>query len=244
MNCIMHILKDYPISLKFFEDEKEIFSCCSQEILGDELNLEIIDLNNLKISVYPQNTKKFLPYSLKFNTSDEKLVLESKYAKLFSLPENNYVLKLFPLCSFSDEFKGNQIEVESGKIKRLCLMQDMAGRAKVEIFSPRESQLCQTEEYYVYLNKEKRELPTELILLDFFEALAAKDFDYAKNLLSPNLLNTLSPETIEKYFGKFNDCKIVNYFSTPSVVLFYESSAKVFGANLYESKIADIFEIN
>ena len=89
----------------------------------------------------------------------------------------------------------------------------MAGRAKVEIFAPGEDCLCQTEEYYVYLNKEKRELPTELVLLDFFEAIAANDFGYAKNLLSPNLSETLSKETIEQYFGKFDDCKIVSYYS-------------------------------
>lgn len=50
-------------------------------------------------------------------------------------------------------------------------MQDMAGRAKVEIFAPREDCLCQTEEYYVYLNKEKRKLQTELFLLDFLKHL-------------------------------------------------------------------------
>ena len=114
MNCIMHILKDFPLSLKFFDGEKEIFSCCSQEILGDELNLEINDLKDLKINVYPQNTKKFLPYSLKFSSANEKLQLESKFAKLFSLPENNYILKLFPLCAFSNEFEGNQTQPDSG----------------------------------------------------------------------------------------------------------------------------------
>ena len=244
MNCILHILKDFPVALKFFSSEKEIFSCCSQEILSDELNLEIKDLNDLKINVYPQNTKKFLPYALKFINENEKLKLESKFAKLFSLPEENYILKLFPLSASSNEFEGNKIEVESGKIKRLCFMQDMAGRAKVEIFAPGEDCLCQTEEYYVYLNKEKRELQTDLVLLDFFEAIATNDFDYAKNLLSPKLSETLSKETIEQYFGKFDDCKIVNYYSNPSVVLFFKNEAKVFGASFLESKIVDIFEIN
>ena len=65
MNCIMHILKDFPVALKFFSSEKEIFSCCSQEILSDELNLEIKDLNDLKINVYPQNTKKFFFFFFK-----------------------------------------------------------------------------------------------------------------------------------------------------------------------------------
>ena len=79
---------------------------------------------------------------------------------------------------------------------------------------------------------------------DFLYFFEKTDFDYAKNLLSPNLSETLSKETIEQYFGKFDDCKIVNYYSNPSVVLFFKNEAKVFGASFLESKIVDIFEIN
>ncbi len=242
MNCVMHILKSFPMSIKVVEENKDIFSACSSEILGDELNLNLSNANLFSIYVYPLN-KEFLPYSLNFSTQNEKLKLESPYAKLFSLPESHYILELFPLSISKNKFKGNKIEIEQEKIKKLNFLGDMAGRAKVEIFVPFGDSLSQKEEYYVYLNKEKRELQSDLVLLDFFESIYAKDFQYATKLLSSELSEKLSENKIEVFFGNFNKCKIVNYYLSPCVVLLYEASAKVFSANFLDNKIADVFEI-
>lgn len=243
MNCVMHILKSFPMSIKIVEENKDIFSACSSEILGDELNLSISFENNFSLFVYPLETKDLLPYSLNFSTQNEKLKLESSYAKLFSLPESHYILELFPLSISKNKFKGNKIEIEQEKIKKLNFLGDMAGRAKVEIFVPFEDSLSQKEEYYVYLNKEKHELQSDLVLLDFFESIYAKDFQYATKLLSSELSGKLSEAKIGAFFGNFTECRIVNYYLSPCVVLLYENDAKVFSANYLDNKIADVFEI-
>lgn len=242
MNCIIHIIKDFPFALKFFENDNEIFSACSSEILGDELNVSISCEKSFSLFIYPLETKELLPYSLNFSFAS-KLTLSSPYAKLFSLPENHYILKPFPLSISKDNFSGNKIEISSEKVKRLNFLGDIAGRAKVEIFSPSENNLTKTEQYYVYLNKEQPPAESDLILLSFFEAIYAEDFQFATSLLSQELAQKLSKETLKSYFGNFTECRIVNYYSAPCVALLYENEAKVFSASYLDNKIIDVFEI-
>lgn len=242
MNGIIHIFKDFPFALKFFENGNEIFSACSNEILGDELNLSISCETNFSIFVYPLETKDLLPYSLNFSLSNN-LTLSSPYAKLFSLLENHYILKLFPLSISKSNFFGNKIEISSEKVKRLNFLGDIAGRARVEIFSPSENSLSKTEQYYVYLNREHPPVQSDLVLLSFFEAIYAEDFQFATSFISQELSQKLSKETLKSYFGNFTECRIVNYFSAPCVALLYENEAKVFSANYLNNKIIDVFEI-
>lgn len=239
---ILHIIKSYQATIKFFDEGKEIFTVSTSECLGDEINLEIQNPKNFVVYVYPHKTKNFLPFS--FNLDLINLKSSSSLAQVFSLPENNIVLNLLPLSMQENSISANKIELIDGKLKKLTFLNDICGRAKVEIFSSNEGSLIKEEEYFVYTGKEKKELSNEIILLDFFQSVYANDFTAAQRLLADPLYSKLTKETIKEFFGDFSSCKLVNYYSVPSVVLFYEKDAKVFSCNITNQKISDIYEIN
>lgn len=236
---ILHILKTFPATIKFFCENNEIFCVSTTECLGDEINLKIENPENFSVYIYPHE-KEYLSYSAEI-TADFKT--DSKLIKLYQLPEENYILKLFPL-SLENKIVGNKVELDGENIKRLSFMNDIAGRARVDVFVSSENSIDKKEEYFVYVNKQQNEVDGELKLLDFFQSVLARDFSYAGNLLTANLANVLSKEKIKNFFGEYEDCCIVNYYDVPAVVLFYETEAKVFGGNVDGEKIADIYEIN
>ena len=243
MNTFLHILNNFPAKLVFFQNNKEIFSVLSTQFLGDEINLRIDELANFKISVYPLNTT-FLPYSLSFVKADQEIRLLSDFATIYPLPESNFVLDLKKISISKDDIIGDKIEIDSFDLKKLSFLNDLKGRGRVETFSVSENKLIKKDNYFVFLNKNQQKMSNNLILLDFFQSIFAEDFSSAKQLLSPSFSSILNKETIKTFFGKFKSCKLVNYYSTPCVVLFYEDFAKVFGAKIVEDKICDIYQIN
>lgn len=236
---ILHIFKSFPATIKFYQNKTEIFCVSTTESLSDEINLKFEDTEDFSIYVYPHE-KQLLSYvadiSCDFST-------ESNLIKIYKLPEENYILKLFPL-TLERKFEGNKIEIDGNNIKRLKFMNDIAGRARVDIFVPNDNSIYKKEEYFVYVNKQKSEAEGEIKLLDFFQSVLACDFNYAQNLLSNSLSNILTKEKIKEFFGEFRDCSLVNYYQEPAVVIFYENSAKIFAGNYDGEKISDIYEIN
>lgn len=241
MKHVFHIISTFPATIKFFENNKECFCVSTSEQIGDEINLLVEDFVPTKIFVYPHDLKKFLPYSFFIS---ENFFVKEKNVNVFVLPEKNIVLKLFPALLQSQTFSADKFEIENKDLKKLTFLNDIAGRAKVEVFNADSSKLEKKEEFCVYLNREKQETQSDFLLLDFFESVLAKDFKYATSLLSTKLASTLNIEIIQNYFGNFCSCKIVNYFSVPAVVLFFCNNAKVFACEQNENKITDIYEIN
>ena len=240
---ILHIIKDYPATIKLFNCEAEVFCVSTSECLADEINLEIEDAKILTFKVYPHETKKLLPFSFDLNFTVQT-ISQPRFAKAYFLPENNVMLKLFPLSIGETEFSGNQVEVSNSKIKKLSFLNDISGRARVQIFGATESALKLEEEYFVYTNKEQKELSDEAKFLDFFQSIYAGDFKHALGYVSQSLETRLSKDILKEYFGAFNEVKLVNYYSSLAVVLLYDDFAKVYCGNISDGKISDIYEIN
>lgn len=250
-NIYLHLLSDFPACFKIIENGKVKLALSSQECLADELNIELINISDFSISVYPITSKgrtELISYVATFKILNEKLITESEYVKEFTLPENNYILKFMPLSVKNQTLSADKIELVENKVKKLTFLNDIAGRAKVEVLSSSEKSLQKEEEYFVYVNNENNNIvPDELLLLSFFESLLAKDFSSAKKNLSPDFSEKLSKDTLKDFFGSFTSCHIVNYFDQPTVALFYEdkiNSCAVFGSNIFDGKITDIYEIN
>lgn len=242
MNYVLHILCPFEATIKFFENGKEIFCVSTLEQVGDEISLGLENFECVKVFVYP-HSKAFLPYSFSLNNQNNFAIKEN-FAKCFVLPENNLVLKLCSITTGVQEIFADKFEIENENLKKLTFLNDIAGRAKVEVFVANDNNLKKSEEFCVYVNRQTQQVVGEVVLLDFFESIFASDFKHAKSLLSQALSEKLDNETILTYFGNFCSCKLVSYFSTPAVVLFYENTAKVFACNLDNNKISDVYEIN
>ena len=240
---ILHIIKDYPATIKLFNCETEVFCVSTSECLADEINLEIENPKPLTFKIYPHETKKLLPFSFNLNF-ETKTLSQPKYAKAYFLPEENVMLKLFPLSVGGAEFFGNQVEVSNSKIKKLSFLNDISGRAKVQIFGATETSLKLEEEYFVYTNKQQKELSDEARFLDFFQSIYAGDFKSALGGVSRDLETRLSKDILNEYFGNFNEVKLVNYYSSLAVVLLYDDFAKVYCGSVSNGKISDIYEMN
>ena len=239
----LHILKTYSSTIKFFKDNKEIFCVSTSECLSDEINIVVEDAEPFKIFVYPHNTKKYLPFSFDLNLSTIPCS-HTELIELYVLPENNVIIKFLPLLKDNNSLSSDIVEISDKKLKRLTFLNDIVGRAKVEVYNPNNALLEKEDEYFVYTNKIETKLLPETILLNFFQSIYANDFTYAQNLLDKKLSDSLSKDAINEFFGKFKFCKLVNYYSISSVVLFYEKAAKVYACNVVNNKISDIFEIN
>lgn len=239
----LHILKNYPATIKIFDNENEIFCVSTTECLSNEINLDIGEIKFLSFKVYPHETKKLLPFSFELNLKNKNYI-ESKFAKAFQLPQDKIILKLFPITLDKQNFSANVVEITESKLKKLSYLNDVHGRAKVEIYSPNNNELKFEEEYFVYTNKENQKQADEVILLDFFQSLYANDFSKAQEKLTESLLNKFTKDISKKFFGDFNEAILVNYYLNPSVVLLYDNYARVFSAKISSNKISDIYEIN
>lgn len=245
MNTVfLHIFSNFSAKIVFFENKTEILSLLSSESLSEDISLKIEDFSNLKVFIYPIENNNLLPYSVEIVKEDNILKSNNSFSSLFSLPENNYILILKPIATKQNNFEANQLEIDGKTIKKLNFLNDLRGRGKVETFSVSKNKLLCEDAYFVYSNTFNKNPSSDLILLDFFQSVVAKDFKTASSLLSTNLLGVLNKDAINEFFGTFTDCKLVNYYSAPAVVLIYETEAKVFGCQILENKIADIYEIN
>ena len=239
----IHILKEFPATIKILFNEKEVFCVSTTQSLADEISLNIDGFNALKFCIYPHETKKLLPYSFIIDF-ESKSCFETKFAKVFFLPENNVLIKPLQISILNEDFSANQIELSNSKLKKLSFLNDLKGRARVQIFDAKENSLEVEEEYFVYTNKENNSVPDDLLLLDFFQAILAKDFSSAQKIVGPPLSDNFNREIIEKFFGNYQQAKIVNFYTLPSVVLIYENEARVYCARISNNKIIDINEIN
>lgn len=238
--------ESFDATIKLYENNNEIFSISTTESLNDEIGFEVSDFNEMGINVYPHKTSNYLSYNCKIFLKNDMIYCNNHYIKIFKLPKNHYYIKLYPLSIFNKNLESDKIEVEKNNIKCLDYLEDICGRARVEVYASGNKNILKKEEYFVYLNDEKVETPNEYKLLDFFQSIFANDFKYANSLLTASLQEVLNKNAIKEYFGKFNFCKMVNYYDQISVVIFYEKEcqAKVYTCNFDYDKISDIYEIN
>lgn len=243
----IHILSEFDTIYKLIENEKQLISVNTTESLNDSIDLELISPLMFDVFVYPIIKKEgiLFPYSARFKFDNDNLTCENGYVKIYKLPENNYILKFLPFSLNKQELTGDKLELNDLEIKKLSFLNDLAGRAKVEVLKVDDKKIIKESEYYVYVNEQiGSELNPDLILLAFFEAYLAKDFNICFSYLSDNYASNLNKEGLKEFFGEFTSCLLVNYYSYPSIVLFYKNRAVAYSANIKENKIFDIYEIN
>lgn len=242
----IHILSTFDSVFKFSKGNKTLLKVSSTESLSDTIDLEISNPESFQISVYPtgKKNKQLFSYSTNFAISQNNILSENDYVKVYKLPENHFIIKFFPFFIEKEGIYGDRVELVGFEIKKLSFLNDLAGRAKVDIFNLNENKISPNNEYFVYTN-ENNELEThpDLILLAFFEAYKATDFNVCFSYLSESYGQNLNKEGLIDFFGKFNDCLLVNYYTYPSVILLYNNHALVFSSSIQYNKISDIYEL-
>lgn len=244
----IHFLFDYDAVLKISQGEDLLISLSTTESLSDEIEIEIYNPTSFDISVHPitkKQDKKLFSYTAHVKLHNEKLVSENEYIKIYELPEKHYIIKYMPLTISSQEIQGDKIEINDSEIKKLSFVNDMAGRAKIEVLKIDSKKISKEEEYFVYTNDdfEEENIP-DLVLLSFFEAYAAKDYNVCMSYLSDSFKTNLSSNDLKTFFGSFSSCRLINYYTQPSIALFYEDNALIFSADIIQNKISDIYEVN
>lgn len=242
----IHLLPTFESLFKIERNQKRLISVTSKESLSDTIDLEISNLQFFEISVYPigKKQKKLFSYSANFKYSEEELTSENEYVRVYKLPENHFFIKFSPFFVQKDEIYGDKIEFDGSEIKKLTFMNDLAGRARVEVFNTSGNKISSQKEYFVYTQKEpEQENNPDLILLAFFEAYQSGDFNTCFSYLSKTYSGNLNKEGLTDFFGKFEQCVLVNYYTQPSVALLYKNHANIFSASIQEEKITDIYEL-
>lgn len=243
----IHLLPTFNSLFKFIKNERTLIEVNSTECLSSTIDLEVSDLNDFEINVYPtaNNSQKLFSYSSSFKFIDSQLISENNYVTVYTLPENHFIIKFSPFFVKKEEIYGDKIEFVGLEIKKLSFLNDLAGRAKVDILNVNNNKISLQNEYFVYTN-EKQELEThpDLILLAFFEAYQAKDFNTCFSYLSRSYRENLNKEGLKDFFGDFDTCLLINYYAYPAILLLYKSHSTVFSANIQEDKIIDIYELN
>lgn len=245
-NIYVHLLPTFESLFKISRSQVNLISVASTESLSDAIDLEISNPQFFEIAVYPvgKNQKKLFSYSANFKYIEGQLTSENEYVRIYKLPENHFFIKFSPFFVLKEEIYGDKIEFNGAEIKKLTFMNDLAGRAKVEVFNADENRIFSQNEYFVYTteNIEKEKKP-ELVLLAFFEAYKVNDFNVCFSYLSESYGENLNKEGLRDFFGNFEECILVNYYAQPAVVLLYKDYVGVFSANIQERKITDIYEL-
>ena len=118
---------------------------------------------------------------------------------------------------------------------------------RVKVFESYGDKLKESENYFVSLKQDYlKNINPAISLLEFFQDLFVLDLNSAKEYLTTQLSQKLTKNAITNFFGKFDECCLVNYYEDFAVVLFnYESNlAKVFAANFENNLISNIYEID
>lgn len=243
----IHLLADFDASFKILEDNKVKISVNTIESLSDTIDLEINSPSSFNIDVYPITKKdsSLFSYSVNLEYLNNNLISSNDYIKIFKLPENHYILKFFPFSIKNTEISGDKLEVNDTEIKKLSFINDLTGRAKVEVLKVEEKQIKKENEYFVYTDENvKLETNPDLILLAFFEAYMSKDYTTCFNYLSATYATNLNKESLKEFFGDIKYCFLNHYYDSPTVALLYDKNASIFCANIRDNKIFDIYEIN
>lgn len=243
----IHILADFEASFKVLENNELKISINTIENLNDTIDLEINSPSSFNIDVYPITKKdtSLFSYSVKLEYSNNYLISSNDYIKIFKLPEEHYILKFFPFSIKNPEISGDKLEVNDTEIKKLSFINDLTGRAKVEVLKVEEKQIKKENEYFVYTNENvKFETNPDLVLLAFFEAYISKDYTTCFSYLSDSYATNLNKEGLKEFFGNIKYCILNDYYASPTVALLYDKTASVFSANIRDNKIFDIYEIN
>lgn len=243
----IHLLSDFDAVFKFVYDGQNIISVNSLESLNEFIDLEITYPSDFEIYVYPiiKKGQKLFSYGAKFKCEDNNILSENDYVKVYKLPESHFIVKFSPFLIKKQEIIGDKLEINDMEIKKLSFLNDLAGRAKVEILKVDDTKITKEKEYFVYLDDSiENETNPEFILLAFFEAYIASDFNTCFTYLSDSYGANLDKDGLKEFFGEIVSCLLVNYYNCPSVVLFYEDRAVVYSANVQEGKISDIYELN
>jgi hypothetical protein len=246
-NIYVHLLSDFDSVFKITEKGKCIYSVSTVESLANEIDLEIKNPLNFEINVYPikKQSKNLFSYTVNFYFQNNNLYSENEYVKIYKLPEQHYIIKFFPLGMSNTEVHADKLEVKNNEIKALSLLNDMAGRAKVEILKVDNEKIVKENEYFVYIGEEsEKEIVSELMLLSFFEAYSANDFSTCISYLSNDFASKLDKESLKDFFGKFNSCHLVNYYSYPAIVLLRDDGASIYSASTDRNYITNIYEVN
>lgn len=243
----IHLLSEFDSVFKIFNEEKLLISVTTLQSLSDTIDLEIENPEDFLINVYPitKKEKKLFSYSVKLIYENEGLNSKNDYIKIYKLPRNHFIIKFLPLLIKKEEIEGDKVEINNMEIKKLSFVNDLAGRAKVEVLKSEGQKLSKNNEYFVYINENiQSETASELILLAFFEAYISKDYKVCFTYLSNNYSASLTKEGLKEFFGEINSCHLVNYYDFPAVILIYNEKASVYSAQIRDSKIEDIYELN
>lgn len=243
----IHLLADFDANFKILENNKTKICVNTLESLSETIDLEIESPSAFSIDVYPiaRKNASLFSYSVNLEYLNNALSSSNNYIKIFKLPEEHYILKFFPFLIKNPEISGDKLEVNDTEIKKLSFINDLTGRAKVEVLKVEEKQIKKENEYFVYMNEEvKQETNSNLVLLAFFEAYTSKDYNTCFNYLSDSYASNLDKEGLKEFFGDIKFCLLNDYYASPSVALLYDEKASVFSANIKDNKIFDIYEIN
>jgi hypothetical protein len=246
----IHLLSDFDTVFKFIEYDETIISVNTLESLNKLIDLEINNLSkNFQIDTYPvirkEKDKNLFSYSAKFTYNSNELISKNDYVQVYKLPENHFLIKFLPFSLKKQEIEGDKLEINASEIKKLSFLDDLAGRAKVEVFKVEDKKIAKENEYFVYINDNvEKETNTDLILLAFFEAYMANDFNVCFSYLSESYGANLNKEGLQEFFGSISSCLLVNFYDYPSVLLLYKDHACVYSAKIREGKIFDIYELN
>ena len=245
----IHFLSDFDAILKILNNDKLLISVNTSQSLSEIIDLEIESPENFSVNVYPVTKKhsQLFSYSVKFNFEFNQLNSKNDYVKIYKLPENHFIIKFLPLSIKKEEIEGDKVEIVDMEIKKLSFVNDLAGRAKVEVLKSKGKKLTKENEYFVYINENiQNETSPELILLAFFEAYIAKDYKVCFSYLSNNynFSANLDKDGLNDFFGEIISCHLINYYDFPTVALIYRDKSAVFSAQIRDGKIEDIYELN
>lgn len=244
----LHLSSEFETIYKVIENENVLMSLSTSESLNNTIDLEITDPKTFNISIYPINKKSnrtLFSYTSTFKHEDNTLSSKNDYVKIYKLPENHFFIKFLPFFLSNQEISGDKLEIDNKQIKKLSYLNDLLGRAKVEVYKINDTKIKKENEYFVYTNETfEFETNSDLILLSFFESYIAKDYNTCFSYLSENYGSNLNKESLKEFFGEISSCLLVNYYDSPAVIIFHNNHASVFSANIKDGKIFDIYEIN
>lgn len=143
------------------------------------------------------------------------------------------------------EKPANRIEKIDGGFQTLLINNDIVKSGFVSKFKI-DNGVELLEEYSVYINDGPRQDYNLLTVpIVFLQSVKAKNFEFAKSLLSPILQQKVSAENLESFFGDFNEITTdaPDFLNENEFVLTYgneEKSAKIFKFSVRDDIIVNI----
>lgn len=250
LNANVHIISMFDCLMRFYENEKEIFSLNSLGFLGNEISLKIENAGDFQIKLYPFNKKnenQNIAYTANFKVINSELFCENKQVNIFNLPQNHIIIKFNPINLQSQNFNNfDKVENVGNSIKTLKILPTISKKGEVEVYEINGDKASFKEKYYVsFLNKKNKLNNDAIRLLQFFEDLKFGSDEDIKDRFTISLSEKLSDTTIKNFFGNFDEARLVNYFEQPAVALLDNKNkqAKVFNASFDNGLIDNIIEI-